>query len=329
MTASSSDQRSKMWMRTLKVALGGAILLVLGGGVARQWTTQRSIGVVGEARAADGALFTPPSDSAIPDGPDGDAIRHGQAIFDNPLVEAAGYVGNSMACRNCHLDAGRKAFASPMWAAWLIYPKYRAKNGKVMTMEERIRDCFIYSQNAGASPSGGPPPLGSPIYADLQTYFHWLATGAPTGATLEGAGYKALKPAPLGYDRTRGEQVYAENCTACHGTDGQGIRDADGHVLFPPLWGAQSFNWGAGMARIDRASAFIKANMPLGADNSLTDQQAWDVAAWIDSHERPRDPRQTGTVAQAAQTYHANEPTYYGQIVEGHLLGTGAPPAAP
>jgi hypothetical protein len=34
-------------------------------------------------------------------------------------------------------------------------------------------------------------------------------------------------------------------------------------------------------------------NMPLSKGKSLSDQQAWDVAAYVDSHSRPRDPRKS------------------------------------
>ena len=55
------------------------------------------------------AAFTPPPMSAIPDGPEGDAIKRGMALFDNPRANAAEFVGNGMACKNCHLDSGRRA----------------------------------------------------------------------------------------------------------------------------------------------------------------------------------------------------------------------------
>ena len=120
--------------------------------------------------AAD-AAFSPPAESTIPAGPDGDAIRRGRLIFTASAAHAGQYVGNGLTCSNCHLDAGRKADASPMWAAWVSYPAYRAKNGRVNTMEDRIRDCFLYSMNAPASKAGAPPPYGDDIYRDLQSYF--------------------------------------------------------------------------------------------------------------------------------------------------------------
>ena len=269
------------------------------------------------------ASFSPPAVSSIPEGPGGDAIRRGMAIFDDTGTHAAQFVGNSMACKNCHLDSGRKADSSPMWAAWLTYPQYRKKNDSINTMIDRIRGCFRYSMNAPNSPAGAPPPDDSDIYRDLESYFHWLATGAPTGQALAGGGYPKPQLSDAGYDPARGEQIFEQKCTGCHGADGQGARQPDGKVIYPPLWGPRSYNWGAGMARVDLAAGFIRANMPFDQPGTLTDQEAWDVAAFIDSHERPRDPRQTGSVADNAKANFSGQKSYYGQTVGGKLIGVG------
>ena len=269
--------------------------------------------------AAD-AAFSPPTDNTIPAGPNGDAIRRGRLIFTATTAHAGRYVGNGLTCSNCHLDAGRKADASPMWAAWVSYPAYRAKNGRVNTMEDRIRDCFLYSMNAPASKAGTPPPYGDNIYRDLQSYFAWLATGSPFGKPLPGRGFMKLDATPLGHDPDRGATVFADQCASCHGADGQGHANPDGTYAIPSLWGPRSYNWGAGMAGVATAAGFIKANMPYGQGNTLTDQQAWDVAAYIDSRERPRDPRQTATGEDARKQFHAKG-DYYGQKVDGKLLG--------
>ena len=98
-----------------------------------------------------------------------------------------------------------------------------------------------------------------------------------------------------------------------------------GQTVFPPLWGAQSFNWGAGMHRINTAASFIKYNMPLGKPGTLSDRDAWDVAAFMNSHERPQDPRLVdGSVEKTRQKFHANDGVnLYGQKVNGVLLGQG------
>jgi len=269
------------------------------------------------------AAFTPPPLSALPEGADGEAIKRGLAIFDDTARNAGQFVGNSMACKNCHLDSGRRANSSPMWAAWLAYPQYRNKDNAINTMHDRIKGCFRYSMNAPNSPSGEPPPDGSDVYRDLEAYFHWLATGAPTGEVLPGAGYPRPQLSEAGYDPGRGSQIFQQKCTGCHGVDGQGARQPDGKVIYPPLWGPRSYNWGAGMARVDLAAGFIRANMPFDQPGTLTDQEAWDVAAFVDSHERPKDPRQTGSVAENAKANFAGQKSFYGQVVGGNLLGTG------
>lgn len=272
--------------------------------------------------------FVPPTEAEMPDGPEGEAIRRGRDIFIHTPQYAQRYVGNSMACAQCHLDAGRRENAAPMWAAYVQYPKYRAKNNKVNTLEERINGCFNYSMNAQASEAGKAPPPGDDIYKDLMIYMYWLADGAPTGEEMRGGGYLKVKETDLGYDYQRGARVFAQNCALCHGDDGQGRKDESGKLRFPPLWGPEAYNWGAGMARIDTAAGFIKANMPLGKPYSLSDQEAWDAAAYINSHERPKDPRQTGSIEEARVKFHKNEKSYYGKEVNGKILGVGVARAA-
>ena len=278
------------------------------------------------AETESSGIFQPPGDDQIPDGPFGDAVRRGQAIFRNTSTNATDHVGNGLACANCHLGEGREAYSAPMWAAWGRYPQYRSKNKQINTMEDRVRGCFQYSMNAQHSASGEAPPRGDDIYKDLQSYFYWLATGAPTNVAMEGTGFGKVAETENGYSHERGREVFAENCAVCHGGDGQGQTDINGRYVFPPLWGANSYNWGAGMARIDTAAAFIKNNMPLSQPGSLSDQQAWDVAAYIDSFERPKDPRQKGnTIEETRKAFHDGDATYYGQMIDGILRGVGTP----
>lgn len=325
MRETSNDLYYLPFRRMLLIFAGALLVIVLFGAImynAGLSQPREAPAVNFRATPALTASFTPQPDSKIPDGPTGASVRRGQQIFLRTGANAGKYVGNGLSCSNCHLDAGRRPNASPMWAAWVAYPAYREKNNQINTMEDRIRDCFSYSMNAPASASGGPPPRADAIYRDLQMYFYWLAKGAPVGADLPGKGFLRLQPTASGHDPARGAQVFAERCAACHGADGQGQKNADGSYVFPPLWGPQSFNWGAGMAEIANAAGFIKANMPLGQENGLTDQQAWDVAAFIDSHERPKDPRQTGNIEDARKQFHGAG-DYYGQRLGGELLGDG------
>ncbi len=270
------------------------------------------------------ATFAPPAFDTIPEGPDGDAIRRGQQLFRETQITAAEFAGSGLECSNCHIDDGRLADASPMWAAWGMYPAYRSKNDRINTMEDRIMGCFVYSMNAGISPSGGPPPAGHPIYKDFEAYFKWLASGVPTGTEMPGRGYPDVPLPAGGYDRERGAQVYAEHCVTCHGENGEGVEAPDGTYFYPPLWGPRSFNWGAGMSRLSNASGFIKANMPFEMDITLTDEQAWDVAAYVVGHERPADPRQQDrSIEETRAAHHANGDDFYGQVIDGDLLGDG------
>jgi thiosulfate dehydrogenase len=259
--------------------------------------------------------FLPPPDDAIPAGPYGDLVRLGQHIFEDTPKYAEHYARNALSCRNCHLDRGRAVRSSPMWAAYVHYPEYRKKDGMVNTIEMRIQGCFRYSQN------GVVPPADSREITALVTYFHWLATGLPVGIKPKSVGYPRLAPAKQIPSPERGAKVYVESCAVCHGEEGQG-RTAGGRTVFPPLWGAESFNWGAGMHQVDMAAAFIKSNMPYGAGDTLTDQEAWDVAAYINSRPRPQDPRFTESVEKTRELFHAtHEFDFYGREVDGVVLG--------
>ena len=263
--------------------------------------------------------FTPP-DFPIPDDGFGKVARLGRDIFDDPGRYARGYVGNDLRCTSCHLDEGRRVGSAPMWAAYVSYPAYRAKNGRVNTFAERLQGCFSYSMN------GHAPPLGSPVLVALESYSYWMARGAPVDPNIAGRGYvKPSKPA-LPPDRARGAAAYAQKCALCHGSDGEGQSAHDGGAGFPALWGARSYNWGAGMVNVTNAAAFIKSNMPFSLGGSLTDQEAWDLALFVDSHERAQDPRFTGSVEATRVQFHDGDNSLYGQRVDGHVLGTGSVP---
>jgi thiosulfate dehydrogenase len=181
--------------------------------------------------------------------------------------------------------------------------------------------------NAQASAAGGPPAAESRTIHALISYMYWLASGAPTGdQAMPGRGYPSLAETDQGYDPERGAEVYVQKCAICHGEDGAGgygLTSAGAEMVFPPLWGDRSYNWGAGMHKVNTAAAYIKKNMPLGNFLSLSDQEAWDVAAFINSHERPQDPRFTGDIAETTRLFHKTEFSYYGKRrgPDGRLLG--------
>lgn len=266
--------------------------------------------------------FSPPLAADAPADAWGDSVRLGEKLMTQTSIYAPKHVGNHLVCSNCHLDAGRKAGAAPLWGAFVNFPAFRRKNGEINSFQKRVQDCFLYSLN------GNPPPLGSRELLAIESYAAYMARGLPSGVSPPGRGFPKLASPPQPADDRRGARVYAETCSACHGPDGAG-QLIDGKVAYPPLWGAQSYNWGAGMATIDKAAAFIHANMPQGQERSLSVQQAWDVATYIDGKVRPQDPRYADS-PQATRARHHDQPfSRYGTVVSDFLLGDPAttPPA--
>ncbi|AJZ56402.1 cytochrome c family protein (plasmid) [Paraburkholderia fungorum] len=307
-------------MNVRRLIYGSACFLILGAASSSPFAAAAAsdAGTAPPAKSATagaGKVFVPPSEETMPTNDFGKSVKLGEQIFTHTQEFAGKYVGNSLNCASCHLDAGRKANSSPLWAAYISYPAYRSKNGHVNTFAERMQGCFRYSMN------GKAPPLGDPALVALETYAYWLAKGAPLGEKVAGRGYPKLAAPAQKADFTRGGEVYAQHCALCHGADGQG-QSTNGKTVFPPLWGEHSFNWGAGMHEIQNAAGFIKANMPLALGDTLTDQQAWDVATFMDSHERPQDPRFAGSVETTRAKYHDSPNSMYGKTVNGHVLGS-------
>lgn len=306
------------------------VAALLGGGLASHASatapatdTSRNTPPVGLAPGTSrhDSVFQPPPLTAIPKNQFGTMVRLGQRIFEDPARYARPYVGNELRCSNCHLAAGRLAGSAPMWAAYVSYPAYRSKNHRVNTFAERLQGCFRYSMN------GRKPPLGGKVLVALESYAYWMARGARLDPKIAGRGYPKISKPPRAPSYSRGQRVYDTRCAMCHGADGQGQPANDGSPAFPALWGPQSFNWGAGMGSLKNAAPFIKANMPLGLGGSLSVQDAWDVALFVDSHERPQDPRFTGSVAETRRRFHHSRNSMYGTMVDGHLLGSGSVPA--
>ena len=225
-----------------------------------------------------------PDIGKLPQDKYGDLVRQGHRIFTNTPEHARRYSGNALSCGNCHLDAGRRPYSSPMWAAWGMYPAYLKKSDRVNSFEERVQQCFRFSLN------GIAPPLDSPEVRALVAYSQWLAGGKPAGVELPGRGFPTIRRTGSDPNPLRGKAVYAKRCSVCHGESGEGRKDPAGNYVGPPVWGTHSYNKGAGFHDVDLLAGFLKANMPLGKAD-LTDQEALDVAAWVDLQERWPDPR--------------------------------------
>ncbi|GAA3560302.1 MAG: c-type cytochrome [Pseudomonadales bacterium] len=245
-----------------------------------------------------------------------EVILKGRDMFLNTQQFRGEYVFNDMTCKSCHMGEGRMNWSGPVWPAVTTLPDFRGKNRHVNSVEERIAGCFAYSMN------GQPPAYGSDDMLAMVAYHQWLARSAPVyERNIAGRGFSHLGRERPELDYGRGREVYEQQCAVCHGDDGQG-QHKDGQVVFPPLWGDDSYNWGAGMTRIFTAASFIKNNMPLGKPGSLSDDDAWQVANYINSQERPQDPRYTGDVRETReQFYNFHQHTNYGTEVNGQLLG--------
>jgi thiosulfate dehydrogenase len=237
-----------------------------------------------------------PDISKLADDNYGRLVRQGKALMEQTYLhigpeakdEGKRYAGNNLACVSCHIDAGGRKFGNPWVGTFVSFPQYRGREDAVSTTEERINGCMERSMN------GRKLPLDGPEMKAMMAYLHFLSTGIPVGAKLEGGGTLKLKALARAADPLAGKEVYAATCVACHGDQGQGLRrgkagDGDGYQ-FPPVWGPDSYNTGAGMARVTLAAGFIKGNMPSGTTHTttvLTDEQAFDVAAYINSQPRP------------------------------------------
>lgn len=194
-------------------------------------------------------------------------------------------ISNGMNCQNCHLEAGTKIMGNNYLAVYSTYPKFRARSAGTETIIKRISDCFERSLN------GRKPDSASKEMRAMVSYMKWVGKDVPKGETPEGAGLNKLAYLDRAADPKTGRLLYKEKCAVCHGAKGEGIMQPDQKsFVYPPLWGSRSYNDGAGLYRISSFAGFVKDNMPFGANYQnqiLTDEQAWDLAAFVNSQPRP------------------------------------------
>ena len=222
------------------------------------------------------AAFRVPQESEIKDSITLASVRRGRALIHSTKDSLPDYVSASLTCANCHIGDGTVKDAMPLVGSYARFPQYRGRSGKVDVIEDRINDCFTRSMNGKALAAGGRD------MHDIVAYLAFLSRGFPVGSEMEGQGVPEL--APMKGDSVRGHQIFQTTCIACHGADGQGT------AVAPPLWGPKSFNIGAGMSRVNSAARFIHKLMPRDRPGTLTEQQAYDLAAYITSQPRPDFP---------------------------------------
>lgn len=239
------------------------------------------LGPIGYAGAqANLADFKVPLESSMPGGELGVAIQQGKKLMNQTQMLLPNNVGNALNCSSCHLNAGTVPKTAPFVGLWGVFPEFNLRDGKVVSLSQRINDCFERSMN------GSPLSYTSEEMINMLVYIQWLSTGVPTGQSVKGRGFEAID-VKLIPDSARGKVSYAQKCASCHGAEGAGLKLPTGAYIFPPLWGNESFNDGAGMARIFTAAAFVRYNMPEGLENSLTEQEAVDIAAFFVHQPRP------------------------------------------
>lgn len=204
-----------------------------------------------------------------------DSVRLGKAIFDETPKYAAGYVGNALSCNDCHIQSGTAAFAAPMIGLPGLFPMFNQRAGRVISLNDRIQECFVRSEN------GHPLAEDGREMRALVAYIEWISAGYGRGQKFSGRGFVKLPTSEA--SAARGEGVYREHCAPCHGADGAGAPP-----IIPALWGPLSYNDAAGMNTVPKMAAFVQHNMPQNHPGTLAPQDAFDVAAFVHTKPRPR-----------------------------------------
>lgn len=244
----------------------------------------------GTSKADAGNYWTAPDISTIPDAKQKEQVTYGQEL----IAHTSKYLGpngsvmqisNGMNCQNCHLQAGTVAFGNNYGSVASLYPKFRARSGGVEDIYKRVNDCFERSLNGKALPKT------SKEMQAIVSYINFIGSNVEKGKKAEGSGFKDLAWLDRAASPENGMSVYTAKCQSCHQANGEGVVALDKtEYTYPALWGKNSFNDGAGLYRISNFAKYIKYNMPLGVTHrnpQLTDEEAWDVAAFVVSQARP------------------------------------------
>lgn len=220
----------------------------------------------------------------------GALIRYGYQLISNTAQflgpnGTVSHISNGMNCQNCHLEAGTKPWGNNFGAVASTYPKLKLRSGKIESIEMRVNDCLVRSLN------GLPLDSLSKEMRGIVAYINWLGKEIPKGEKPKGTGIADLPYLTRAANPEKGQKDYIINCASCHGVKGNGMVAINGiGFLYPPLWGSQSYNDGAGLYRLSRLAGFIKNNMPYPCNYhtaKLSNEAAWDIAAYVNSQPRP------------------------------------------
>jgi thiosulfate dehydrogenase len=230
-----------------------------------------------------------PNINELSSSPANDLIRYGRSLIANtsfylgPKGRIA-QISNGLNCQNCHLEAGTKLYGSNFAQVAVSYPKFRERSGRTESVEFRVNECMQRSMNGEALDS-----LSIEMRA-MVAYLKWVGKDIVKGTVPAGTGPQDLPYLDRAANVGNGKNIFETKCRTCHGSNGEGLPNLDhtGYV-YPPLWGDRSFNVSAGMYRLSRLAAFVKYNMPQNVKlPDLSDEEAWDVAAFINSQQRPK-----------------------------------------
>ena len=236
----------------------------------------------------DIGTYVLPQDTSILDEPNADSILYGKRLLNETKRLLPEHVGAEMNCNSCHIAQGKVPLGDPYINSYNTYPRVMPRSGKEVDLAARINGCFQRSMN------GVPLDREGPEMTAMMEYMQWLAQNTPQDQKVDINNAGEIDTTLVG-DPVHGEKIYYAQCATCHGDNGEGIKDSRGDIVFPPLWGDESFNIGAGMARTYKAAAFVKYNMPMGIQtkglwghgNVLSDQDAIDVAEFFTHKPRP------------------------------------------
>jgi thiosulfate dehydrogenase len=239
--------------------------------------------------------FVQPDTTKIPDDEFGKLVQYGRQL----MLNTAYYIGpdgingnhtkNKMNCTNCHQEAGTKPYSFNLMKSHLHYPQYRPREGRVLTLADRVNNCIERPH------SGKALPLNSKEMTAFLSYLKWISTNANHEKEVQGYENLEIQFLTRAADPDKGKLVYQNKCERCHGVNGEGKMLANGITYeYPPLWGASGYQPGSSLHRVIKQARWLKANMPHDLakwyEPVLTDEECFDVAAFVNDdriHQRP------------------------------------------
>lgn len=215
------------------------------------------------------------------------------------------YVTTVTACSSCHFTGGHVPFGSPVYQSPSKYqpdpetglgPYFRPL-GYHRDLEDSVIDCFRNCMNAERAPE-----KDDPVMVALVNYIHWVSDGILDPAMKDDwdllppeagpklpviAGVSSMRADPV-----RGASLYANRCSDCHDEDAPGAGEykvGEERPRIPALWGIQDgYSEGAAFYRTPVLAAYMQKHMPFGEAETLSDQDALDIAAYINAADKPR-----------------------------------------